>query len=67
MAGDYSNPAEAVRSMRSNSSVMRQLESLVLEDQAVDNLLEKAAITDKPTSFQELMHFHEHPHAHAHD
>jgi trigger factor len=64
MASDYSNPAEAVRSMRSNPAVMRQIESLVLEDQAVDNLLAKATITDKPTSFQELMHFHEHPHAH---
>jgi trigger factor len=67
MAGDYSNPAEALRSMRSNQAVMHQLESLVLEEQAVDSLLEKAAITDKATSFQELMHFHEHPHAHAHD
>ncbi|MDE2091194.1 MAG: trigger factor [Gammaproteobacteria bacterium] len=67
MASEYSNPAEAMRSMRSNPAVMRQLESVVLEDQAVDKLLEKAAITDKPTSFQELMHFHEHPHADAHD
>ncbi len=65
MAGDYSNPAEAVHSMRSNPAVMRQLESLVLEDQAVDSLLEKAVVTDKPTSFQELMHFQQHPHAHA--
>jgi trigger factor len=67
MAGDYSNPAEAIRSMRSNQAVMRQIESLVLEDQAVDHLLEKAAITDTPTSFQELMHFHEHRHENAHD
>ncbi|MGA9854755.1 MAG: trigger factor [Gammaproteobacteria bacterium] len=67
MASDYSNPAEAVRSMRSNPAVMRQIESLVLEDQAVNNLIDKAVITDKDASFQELMHFHEHPHAHAHD
>ncbi len=67
MADDYSNPAEAMHSMRSNPAVMRQLESLVLEDQAVDKLLEKASIIDKSASFQELMHFHEHPHEHAHD
>ncbi len=67
MAGDYSNPAEALRSMRSNNSIMRQVESMVLEDQAIDQLLEKAETTDKTTSFRELMHFHEHPHDHAHD
>lgn len=67
MASDYSNPAEAMRSMRSNPAVLRQLETLVLEDQAVDWLLEKAAVTDKPTTFQELMHFHEHSDAHTHD
>jgi trigger factor len=66
-ASDYSNPAEAVRSMRTNPAIMRQIESLVLEDQAVDLLLQKATTTDKATSFQELMHFHEHPHSHAHD
>ncbi|MGH8307000.1 MAG: trigger factor [Gammaproteobacteria bacterium] len=62
MAGDYSNPAEALRSLRSNKAVMRQLKTLVLEDQTVDWLLEKAVVTDKSTSFQELMHFHEHEH-----
>ena len=67
MASDYSNPAEATRSMRSNPAVLRQLETLVLEDQAVDWLLQKAAVTDKPTTFQELMHFHEHGDMHTHD
>jgi trigger factor len=67
MAGDYSNPAEAMRSMRSNTAVMRQIETLVLEEQALDALLEKAAITDKPMTFDELMHFREHPHEHAHE
>ena len=69
MAEDYSSPSEALRSLRSNAGVMRQIEGLVLEDQAVDWLLEKAAITDKPTSFRELMHFHdqEHEHEHGHE
>lgn len=62
MAADYSNPAEALRSLRSNATAMRQLESVVLEDQAIDWVISKAAVTDKPTSFKELMHFDEHQH-----
>lgn len=62
MASDYSNPGEALRSLRSNSQAMRQLESLVLEDQAVDWVVNQAVVTDKPTSFKELMHFNEHQH-----
>lgn len=67
MAEDYSSPGEALRSLRSNSAVMRQIEGLVLEDQAVDSLLEKAAITDKSTSFKDLMHFHEQEHGHDYE
>lgn len=66
LASDYGNPGEAQRSLRANPSVMRQLETLVLEDQVVDGLLAKAAVTDKPTTFKELMHFGEHDHEHAH-
>lgn len=62
MAADYSNPAEALRSLRSNAQAMRQLESVVLEDQAIDWVIARAAVTDKPTSFKELMHFDEHQH-----
>lgn len=62
MASDYSNPGEALRSLRSNAQAMRQLESLVLEDQAVDWVVDQAVVTDKPTSFKELMHFDEHQH-----
>lgn len=67
MAGDYSNPAEAARSLRSNPTAMRQLETLVLEDQVVDWVLEKATVSDEPSTFQELMHFHGTEHDHAHD
>ncbi|MBU6420809.1 MAG: trigger factor [Gammaproteobacteria bacterium] len=64
LAEDYSNPGEALRSLRSNSAVMREIEGLVLEDQVVDGLLEKAAVSDKSVSFRELMNFHEHDHEH---
>ncbi|MGH8279809.1 MAG: trigger factor [Gammaproteobacteria bacterium] len=66
LASDYTNPGEAQRSLRANVAVMRQLETLVLEDQVVDALLAKAVLTDKPTSFKELMHFGEHKHDHSH-
>lgn len=67
MAEDYSNPGEALRSLRANKGVMRQIEGLALEDQVVDWLLEKAAVSDKSTSFGELMHFHDHDHDHQHE
>lgn len=67
MAEDYSNPGEALRSLRANAGVMRQIEGLALEDQVVDWLLEKAVVSDKSTSFGELMHFHDHDHDHQHE
>jgi trigger factor len=35
----------------------RQMEAAVLEDQVVDWLLERARVTDKESSFKELMNF----------
>ena len=66
MASEYSKPAEAVRSFRSNQDILRQVETLVLEEQAVDWLLEKAAVTDTPTTFKALMNLHDHGHDHDH-
>jgi trigger factor len=66
MAGEYSKPSEAVRSFRQNKDIMHQVETLVLEDQAVDWLLDKASVTDKPTTFKALMNLHEHDHDHDH-
>ena len=64
MASEYSKPAEAVRSFRSNKDILRQVETLVLEEQAVDWLLDKAAVTDAPTTFKALMNLREHDHDH---
>ncbi len=36
---------------------MRQVEGMVLEDQVVDYLLERATVTDQPSTFKELMNF----------
>jgi trigger factor len=67
MAGEYSKPAEAVRSFRANADIMRQVETVVLEEQAVDWLLEQAKVTEKPTTFNALMNLHDHDHDHDHE
>jgi len=36
---------------------MRQVENMALEDQVVDYLLERAKVTDQPTTFKEVMNF----------
>lgn len=68
MASEYTKPSEALKSFRANRDIMGQVETLVLEEQAVDWLLEKAAITDKPTNFKNLMNLRDQDHAgHDHD
>ena len=57
MAGEYSNPARGGAQFAHEPAIMRQLETLVLEDQAVDWLLDKAALTRQATTFKALMHF----------
>ncbi|HEV2110872.1 MAG TPA: trigger factor [Gammaproteobacteria bacterium] len=66
MASEYSKPSEAVRSFRSNTDIMHQVETVVLEEQAVDWLLGRASVTDKPTTFTALMNLHDHDHDHEH-
>jgi hypothetical protein len=52
---------------------VRQLESAALEEQAVEWLLGRAQVTDRPMSFKELTGFgqstqeQEHDHEHNHD
>ena len=53
----YPNPEEARRAYLQNRDAMRQLESVALEDQVVDWLLERARITDRPATFKELTGF----------
>lgn len=51
------NPEEARRSYLSNADAMRQIESAVLEDQAIDAIVDKASVTDQPSTFRELTGF----------
>jgi len=56
----YPNPDEARRAYQQNADAMRQIESAALEDQAVDWLLDRARITDRPMTFAQLTGFGRH-------
>ena len=57
LAQQYPDAAQAVEQYRTNPQMRRQMEAAVLEDQVVDWLLERARVTDKESSFKELMNF----------
>lgn len=57
LAADYPDPAPVLKAYRENAEAMRQVESLVLEEQVIDYLLERAESKDRPMSFKDLMNF----------
>jgi trigger factor len=57
LAAAYPNPAEVKRSYLQSQDAMRQIETAVMEDLAVEWVLARARVTDRPTSFAELTGF----------
>jgi trigger factor len=57
MVGAYGDGAALKRAYLQNAEAMRQIESLALEDQVVDWILDHAAVTEKRQTFKELMNF----------
>jgi trigger factor len=57
LAASYSNPDEVRRAYLQNADMMRQIESQVLEQQAIDWVLGQAKVTEKPSTFSELTKF----------
>jgi trigger factor len=57
LAGSYSNPEEVRRAYLQNADMMRQIESQVLETQAIDWVLSQAKVADKQTTFADLTQF----------
>ncbi|MGH8494843.1 MAG: trigger factor [Gammaproteobacteria bacterium] len=55
LAADYEDPDAMTRSMRANARLMRSVETAVLEEQAVDWLLERANVTETSMSFKDVM------------
>ena len=57
LAASYSNPDEVRRAYLQNAEMMRQIESQVLEQQAIDWVLGQAKVNEKQSSFAELTKF----------
>ncbi|HEU4593104.1 MAG TPA: trigger factor [Steroidobacteraceae bacterium] len=57
LAASYSNPDEVRRAYLQNADMMRQIESQVLEQQAIDWVLGQAKVTEKPATFSDLTKF----------
>lgn len=57
LAQQFPDAAQAVQQYRGNPQIRRQMEATVLEDQAVDWLLERAKVSDKQSTFKEIMNF----------
>ena len=55
MGSTYSDPDQFVRWYFEDKSRLAQIESVIVEEQAIDALLEEANITDQTVSFEELM------------
>ncbi|MEZ5584685.1 MAG: trigger factor [Candidatus Competibacteraceae bacterium] len=55
MASTYEEPAEVIRWYQQNPKALDNIKALALEDQVVDWLLERATVTDKPSSFSEIV------------
>jgi trigger factor len=53
----YPDPTQVLKAYRENPQLSRQIESMVLEDQVVEWLLERAKVTEQPSTFKELMNF----------
>ena len=57
LAGGHPDPASILKAYRQSAEAMRQVENMVLEDQVVDYLLERAKVTDQPATFKDVMNF----------
>ena len=57
LAQQFPDADKALQTYRSNPQIRRQMEAGVLEDQVIDWILERAKVTDQPSTFKELMNF----------
>ncbi|HHE9089873.1 TPA: trigger factor [Haemophilus influenzae] len=55
IASAYEQPAEVVEYYSKNKELMNNIRNVVLEEQAVDAVLAKAQVTEKVSSFDEIM------------
>ena len=55
MAAAYEQPEQMIEYYRQNKDARTSLEAMVLEEQVVNHILSKARVTEKETSFEEMM------------
>jgi len=55
MSAGYERPQEIINYYVQNRKLMESVEVAALEDQVVDWVVERAKVSDKPTTFQELL------------
>ncbi|MBA3988318.1 trigger factor [Aliidiomarina maris] len=54
-ASAYEDPQEVIEYYNSNQELMQQVRNMALEEQAIELILEKAKVTEKPMSFDDVM------------
>lgn len=57
LVGTYGDPAAMKRAYLQDADAMRQIEGLALEDQVVDWILKRARVTERRSSFRDVMNF----------
>lgn len=55
VAASYQDPTEVIRWHEQNPQAMEGIRALVIEDQIVEWLLERAQVSEKPSTFAEIM------------
>lgn len=54
-ASAYEDPSEVIKYYADNKELMQQMQNVALEEQAVEFLVEKAAVSTKKASFKDIM------------
>ena len=54
-ASAYEDPTEVIEYYKSNKEMLQQMQNVALEEQAIDVLVATAKVTDKKSTFQEIM------------
>ena len=54
-ASAYEDPTEVIEYYKNNEEMKQQMQNVALEEQAVEFLLAKAQVTDKKSSFKDIM------------
>jgi trigger factor len=57
LASGQPDPEAMLKAYRGSAEAMRQIENMVLEDQVVDYLVDRAKLSDEKTTFKGLMNF----------